>query len=140
MHVINYPDSLGVSCNVSQHSFVLPTYNNCLPNFPNYDLGKIAGSPCDTIVGINDPNKNGIFTIYPNPSSDKFWINYEIEVNSKADFHLYNSIGINIFYQTLYGTSKTLLISTKRLSASVYFAKINLDGKSVYVEKLIINK
>ncbi|MBA3284899.1 MAG: T9SS type A sorting domain-containing protein [Nitrosopumilus sp.] len=140
LHVINSPDSLGVSCDVSQHSFILPTYNNCLPNFTNYDLGKIAGSPCDTIVGINDPNKNGIFTIYPNPSPDKFWINYEIEVNSKADFHLYNSMGINVFYQTLYGTSKTLLISTKRLSAGVYFAKINLDGKSVYVEKLIINK
>ncbi len=140
LHVINSPDSLGVSCDVSQHSFILPTYNNCLPNFPNYDLGKMAGSPCDTIVGIDNPVNNVLFTVFPNPSSDKFWINYEIEVNSKADFYLYNSLGINVFYQTLYGTSKTLLVNTKSLSPGVYFAKIIINGQSVYVGKLLINK
>ena len=54
LHVINYPDRGGVACEVAQHSVKLPTYNRfSLPNFPNYRLGPIDGSPCDTL-GVNN--------------------------------------------------------------------------------------
>ncbi len=54
LHVINYPDRGGSACEVAQHSVKLPTYNRfSLPNFPNYRLGPIDGSPCDTL-GINN--------------------------------------------------------------------------------------
>ena len=50
MHVINQPDSLGVACEVLQHHIQLPTLNSgSLPNHPNYRLGALEGSPCDTI-------------------------------------------------------------------------------------------
>ncbi|MFM9950064.1 MAG: PKD domain-containing protein [Saprospiraceae bacterium] len=54
LHVIENPDEPGEACGVKQHSFWLPTYNRfSLPNFPNYRLGPIDGSPCDTL-GINN--------------------------------------------------------------------------------------
>ncbi len=50
MHVINNPDLPGDSCNVCQHCVQLPTYNAfSMPNFPNYRLGALEGSPCDTL-------------------------------------------------------------------------------------------
>ncbi|NUO00981.1 MAG: PKD domain-containing protein [Saprospiraceae bacterium] len=50
LHVINHPDSLGLACDVCQHCVELPTWNAfSLPNFPNYRLHHLEGSPCDTL-------------------------------------------------------------------------------------------
>ncbi|MCO6493233.1 MAG: hypothetical protein J5I98_32735, partial [Phaeodactylibacter sp.] len=50
LHVIEQPDLPGDSCQVCQHCVDLPTKNSfSLPNFPNYRLGPLPGSPCDTL-------------------------------------------------------------------------------------------
>ncbi|HRK79882.1 MAG TPA: PKD domain-containing protein [Saprospiraceae bacterium] len=50
LHVINQPDSLGLACDVCQHCVELPSINALsLPNFPNYRLHHLEGSPCDTL-------------------------------------------------------------------------------------------
>ncbi|MCB0548394.1 MAG: PKD domain-containing protein [Phaeodactylibacter sp.] len=50
LHVINNPDLPGDSCDVCQHCVALPSWNSfSLPNFPNYRLGHLQGSPCDTL-------------------------------------------------------------------------------------------
>ncbi|MCX6292390.1 MAG: hypothetical protein NT126_11600, partial [Bacteroidetes bacterium] len=57
MHVINYPDSLGLSCNLCQHCIHLPTFNAfTIPNHPNYFLGAETGSLCDTVLATNYSN------------------------------------------------------------------------------------
>ncbi|MBL0050563.1 MAG: T9SS type A sorting domain-containing protein [Bacteroidetes bacterium] len=51
LSVINSPDSLGAACNFTPFSFYLGgkrTYWG-LPNNPDYDLGPLVGSPCDTL-------------------------------------------------------------------------------------------
>ena len=54
LHIIDYPDRKGVACKVRQHALKLPTYNSfSLPNFPNYRLGPLDGSSCDTL-GLNN--------------------------------------------------------------------------------------
>jgi hypothetical protein len=50
LHVINQPDSLGLACDLCQHCVEMPSINNfSLPNFPNYRLHHLEGSPCDTL-------------------------------------------------------------------------------------------
>ena len=50
LHTIDNPDSAGVACSVNQHSFRLSSLNAySIPNFPNYRLGPIDGSLCDTL-------------------------------------------------------------------------------------------
>lgn len=50
LHVINQPDLPGLLCDVCQHCVDLPTKNAfSMPNFPNYRLGPLEGSPCDTL-------------------------------------------------------------------------------------------
>jgi PKD repeat protein len=50
LHVIHDPDQPGAACNFEQHGVQLPTYNAfSLPNFPNYRLGPLEGSLCDTL-------------------------------------------------------------------------------------------
>ena len=55
LSVINSPDSLGAACNFTPYSFYLGgarTYWG-LPNNPDYDLGPLKGSACDTLQWVN---------------------------------------------------------------------------------------
>jgi PKD repeat protein len=54
MHTIEYPDEYGEDATVIQNSIKLETQNfNSLPSFPNFRMGPLDGSPCDTL-GLNN--------------------------------------------------------------------------------------
>ena len=56
MHVIRTPNQPGMKSHVDQHSIHLPVVNQkSIPNFPNYRLGPLDGSPCDTLGLDNHP-------------------------------------------------------------------------------------
>jgi len=56
LHVIEHPERAGVACSVNQHSLLLPTHNAAsMPNIPNFRLGPLDGSPCDTLGLDNWP-------------------------------------------------------------------------------------
>jgi len=81
LHVINEPDQPGLACDMVQHGITLPTYYvNSLPNHPNYFLGPVDGSVCDSL-GINtltpgpSPRERGA-TVQPNPTTGSFRLNY----------------------------------------------------------------
>ncbi|MBV6405234.1 MAG: hypothetical protein GFGODING_02001 [Flavobacteriales bacterium] len=83
LHVINYPDSAGLACDIVQHGIALPRYfSNSLPNHPNYHLGPVDGSVCDSL-GINagltpgpSPGERGGIRVHPNPSTGAFTLSY----------------------------------------------------------------
>lgn len=56
MHIIHSPDLLAPNCNLGQHEIHLPTsYRRTMPNFPNFRLGPLDGSECDTLNIDNNP-------------------------------------------------------------------------------------
>ena len=56
LHYINYPDKKGLACEVVQHGLQLATRNRFTSqHFPNYRLGPLDGSPCDTLGLDNVP-------------------------------------------------------------------------------------
>ena len=55
LHVINSPNRSGKDCNFKQHHIKLPSRKFQIPNFPNYRLGPIDGSDCDTLGIDNIP-------------------------------------------------------------------------------------
>ena len=71
MHTIDNPDISGVGCNVRQHSVRLPAFAfRTLPNFPNFRLGAVAGSVCDTLgYSATSPQKAQVLKVFPNPTS-----------------------------------------------------------------------
>ena len=53
---IEYPNKKGMECDVNQHSVAIPTsYANTMPNFPNFRLGPLDGSECDSLGIDNIP-------------------------------------------------------------------------------------
>ena len=59
LHQINFPNRSGTNCDFKQHSINLTIYNRyTIPNFPNYRLGPVDGSSCDTLGINNNPLAN----------------------------------------------------------------------------------
>jgi Secretion system C-terminal sorting domain len=58
MNVIETPDSGGLACHFTQHSYKLPAWNVCMPNYPCYSLGVLTTphgtAYADTIVCAGD--------------------------------------------------------------------------------------
>ncbi len=80
LHVINNPDVPGLGCNLVQHQLELPSYfANSLPNHPNYHLGPVDGSICDSLgvnVGLPERGPPIAINAYPNPSNGRFTLSY----------------------------------------------------------------
>ncbi|MFN0033913.1 MAG: PKD domain-containing protein, partial [Saprospiraceae bacterium] len=56
LHVIHSPTKKGSACKVEQHGLQLPALGSFFePNFPNYRLGPLDGSACDTLGLTNLP-------------------------------------------------------------------------------------
>lgn len=56
LHTIKFPNRNGVSCQFIQNAILTPTLIILeMPNFPNYRLGPLDGSPCDTLGLDNHP-------------------------------------------------------------------------------------
>ncbi len=51
LNVINYSNNEGLSCDFDTLTISLNNHiaSNALPNMPNYNLGALAGSECDTL-------------------------------------------------------------------------------------------
>lgn len=76
LHVINNPDEKGKACNFEQHGIQMPyRIGSGIPNFPNYRLGALKGSHCDTLLSdVHSPApdlKYYNLIVRPNPATDQ---------------------------------------------------------------------
>ncbi|HLO55597.1 MAG TPA: PKD domain-containing protein [Saprospiraceae bacterium] len=56
LSVIDHPTEAGIACNIRQHSISMPTtFARTVPSMPEYRLGPLDGSPCDTLGLDNHP-------------------------------------------------------------------------------------
>lgn len=55
MHIMDYPNEKGEASTFRQHALKIPNNPFSIPNFPNYRLGPLDGSPCDTLGLDNHP-------------------------------------------------------------------------------------
>lgn len=143
LHVINNPDESGRNCNLTQHSFRLSTLNAAsIPNFPNFRLGALKNSSCDTIKTSATSNiATNIYaniSISPNPSQQSLNIQYEFP--SDATWLLYNNTGQVVFQQTLQHNANQINIDTNHLSNGIYFWQVLINGTTLQRGKHIILK
>lgn len=142
MHVINYPDSGGLACDVCLHCIQLPTFNAfTIPNHPNYFLGAEIGSICDSITVItenNYPPKQALIKIYPNPAKDFFWLDYDLtNTTLNGELMVYNTPGEIVLRKTLYNYFKSAKVECGSLPEGIYYLAIKQNGKLAGSGKLV---
>ena len=140
LNIINSPDSFGLSCDFAPHSFVLPYFNDNVPNLPNYDLGPLEGSPCDTlfnstpIVSIDESN----FRLVPNPAKE--WLNIIYSTNEDCLLTLHDINGKQVASVSLFHYFKNRLLNVSELPPGVYLAAVSCQGERVWSEKVMVQR
>ena len=131
-HVIEQPDILGIGCNVMQHSYITPTLNGgTCPNHPNYHLGALTGSSCDSLsTGLNEQQLNHEIRVYPNPAKDKAWLTYHFDAIHNGWMEIYDQLGKLYLKRKLYGSTTQLLFYTNNFKPGLYLVKVYDDAQT----------
>jgi hypothetical protein len=136
IHVINKPDSFGLTCNFVQKQIFVGTINNghigygSFPNTPNYSLGK---SSCS--VGIENLNSENVgFNIFPNPTHSSFTINFSNDWNNAA-IRVFNVTG-QMIVEKQNQNGKQFSIDLSHQSAGIYFVEVQ-TATTIYRSKVV---
>ncbi|MFZ4545070.1 MAG: T9SS type A sorting domain-containing protein [Saprospiraceae bacterium] len=125
LHVINNPDLRGDSCNFVQRGQKLPKYNAwSVPNHPNYRLGALKGSPCDTLHSIAVKERANILlsTLFPNPTSDQVTIKWQNDESVRCEITIIDAVGRIIQRQESHASS--LIVDTSSWANGLYYVQI----------------
>ncbi len=139
LSVIEHPDSLGLACDYQPWSIYLPgcrTYLG-LPNNPDYTLGPLAGSPCDTLaLGLTDPHlPPAELMVYPNPFSQAFSFRLRGGVfMPDARYTLFNSQGALVESGRIQSPEQRLEVTNG--SPGIYLLMVEA-GNKVFSKKLL---
>ncbi len=142
MHVINNPDLPGFACGYIRNGVDLPTYNqHYLPYYPNYRLGPLTGSSCDSlppiISGLPKNNLEQHLKVFPNPATDYITIDYGFTDWNKgeATLEITNQVGQVVHQQPLPMYSGFQKVEVSQLAAGVYTAFIKRGVQVVSTAK-----
>ena len=140
--VIDSPEGQGASCNFRDHGIELPTYISGLPYYPNYRLGALSGSACDTLTGLSDDQrtaKEKIIKVFPNPATDYAVIDYGFTDwnKGKISLQISNELGQVVYTQALPMYSGFQKIDVAKFAAGVYTVSIIRNTGVVATGKLV---
>ncbi len=123
LHEMNYPDSAGIACDVQQHAINLGYAQlRAVPNHPNYNLGPVVGSVCDSLgVGLHEQGHDFRFGISPNPTYDgNIKLVYLLPQNQPGVFEVYDITGQLVYKMHLPPWSTLQYVHLPELSNGVY--------------------
>ena len=140
LSTINSPNNLGSACDLQPYSFYLGgkrTYGG-LPNNPDYELGALAGSACDTLTGISplNPPKGNLINIYPNPVNNILFISGLSD--AKNELVVYDIYGRLIIEKQTNGTNGSIDVSS--LSDGVYNIRIKNEAGEYFKKRFVVIK
>jgi len=109
-------------------------------------FNKVAGNDSETITFLYNPTSVGLINMegysvsnaYPNPATNQFNIDYDIPDFNEASLKVYHSNGALIGRFPISSYSGTLTVSTSRLSSGIYFYSLEVDGKHLGVQKVMV--
>jgi hypothetical protein len=134
MHVIESPDSLGVACNVMQHSLYFSDYFAnvvSVPNIPDYKLGAVGEAGCDSAVSINESTPEELnFDLYPNPVTDKLYFQVFSDLSSTVNARMYDPFGRLIRDFDDMESNKKNVLNVESLENGIYFLKVEIGNSS----------
>ncbi len=129
LHTIDSPDSAGLACNLLQHNLHIPTYNAAsMPNYPNFRLGPVDGSACDTLgidVAINEVPKSTqteqtTLQVYPNPAASYCNIGFGNTLKQDGAIIIYDLNGRKVFEASLQKATIGYTLKTESYTSGLY--------------------
>ena len=139
IHVINQPDSLGMACDFQfLGQSVLSVNSVGIPYFPNFRLGALIGSGCDTIPNGIQNLKPIDLKIEPNPASNLVTISYPPHESDGWRIDLYDNLGELILSQNEKAGADRSIIDVSTFPIGLYFVRVYNNNTVMLNSKLII--
>ncbi|MFN8322637.1 MAG: T9SS type A sorting domain-containing protein [Chitinophagales bacterium] len=118
-------------------SFVFPTqaYRTWIAKIVNTDSSVISGVQP---VAVNKPA-----TVFPNPTTEKFSVRFDLPTDNFTRFTLLDANGQTVrvlLEDRMKGGSSVFSFNTQYLGPGVYFLQISDQGKLLQTEKVIIQR
>ncbi len=136
-HTIDNPDSLGIGCNVNQHSVQVPAYYfNTIPNHPNYFLGCDTTLGCTTcFTGLSDNTASGAISARaaPNPTTGVFTLQFDVQPVS-GELEIYDVLGNVIYKDYVAAWSQFKRVDISSLADGVYLCKMRWKDRVASVK------
>lgn len=136
--VINDPDEEGVACDFVPLSFYLlgHTEDSGLPNSPNYNLGSLLTSPCDTLAtNISKINLAKTISLYPNPFTNEVTISMKNFERNNYNLEVYDIRGKEVCRYSLKASSTSLDLGY--LQNGMYLYQVKKENEVVWREKIV---
>jgi hypothetical protein len=136
LHVIEEPDKEGAACKFVHRGLILPSYHSYgLPNHPNFALGALKGSPCDTLhsVGVEDTDNEEIIKIYPNPTQGILYVQIN---NDNVSELIIRDISGRILKQANFNSQ--IEISTDDIPNGLVFCEIRQGKQLLEVKRIVV--
>ena len=138
LHEMNFPDSAGIACDVQLHNIHVPHFFIGVPNHPNYYLGVLTGSVCDSLTSTHEIIHDFKFSLSPNPSSGDFKILYLLTQNQNGKLEIYDVNGRSIYEMNLPKWSTMQYISLPSTIADGIYNCVISSGNSSVNKKLVV--
>jgi hypothetical protein len=145
LHAIAQPDLPGPDCNAQWRALPIPAFNAALPNFPNYRLGALEDSPCDSIMTSSVERAAGwSVRLWPNPAQGHCMVSLEQAEAAGAppqqslSLQLFDSLGRLLRQEAWPAGAPEWRLSLAGLPPGVYYASIRAEGQAVAVERLVV--
>ncbi|MEO8087939.1 MAG: T9SS type A sorting domain-containing protein [Bacteroidota bacterium] len=139
--VINSPNNIGSACDFQPFSFYLGgkrTYAG-LPNNPNYTLGPLLNSSCDTVLAVSQSSaeKKYIF-LFPNPAHDEVTFSSRTDFNIGEKIIIYDCQGQEQDEYYLPGKGSVFSFNISRYPEGIYFLKHYCGNTALSQSKLVV--
>jgi hypothetical protein len=139
-HVIHYPDSSVSTCGFTYNSITLPSPLISLRRFPyhpNYALGPLTGSPCDTLLGYQQQQLEAAgVTVTPNPGSGVFTLSTDVALLHEAGtvVKVYDLTGREVLRQSI--TAQVSHLDLRHQSNGIYLLRVIAKRKQISLKLL----
>ncbi|HMG16363.1 MAG TPA: hypothetical protein VK590_12990 [Saprospiraceae bacterium] len=134
INLIHKPDLPGLSADLEPESIIGPAYASTPPQFPNYRLAALSGSPCDTIGFVN------INTEWQSDTTDNQLCLIQIipKSFSKIALRIYDQQGDNILEDQFISLQSSYCLKTDNLLPGNYKWYLWVDDKKILTGSITI--
>lgn len=137
LHVINFPDSVGLACDFCQHCITLPAVNHfTMPNYPNYYLQAVGSTICDSLsTAVSEFTLSDIdHLLFPNPANRDIYLT--ISDDKIQSVSLLNSVGQTVLFEFDIIKNEYLHIDVSKLESGLYFLEL-ITNKEKIVKQFV---
>ncbi|MFN8155552.1 MAG: T9SS type A sorting domain-containing protein [Bacteroidia bacterium] len=138
LSVINFPNSLDTICQMEYNTVLVPTpHTGGLPHMPNYRLGPVTGSICDSLTAVHELKSDEV-SLYPNPAKDHITLQSKRSI-SNAVITLMNVQG-QVLLSRQTGTGTGFEVELPRdMDNGIYFLRIHSTEGAV-AKKVVVQR